>query len=245
MAAGRHDAGRHAEQHRHQRRRRREEQGRLGPVQDGLHHGPAQEDRGPQVPLEEPPVPAPELDEERPVQPQLAVEPRHVLRRGVGAGDHARRVAGGEVHEHERHRRHHQHDRHQGQEAPDDVDLHWSPPYTGRRARVKPARRRLRGADSLGATPRARGSAPDRAHCHGRPVSINDFAPAGATHRTCGALTDGVVGRDGALWVSDDHGGRIYRVRYGPRFPQFRLGTASMRSASALRKLWNPGPPPL
>jgi glucose/arabinose dehydrogenase len=55
---------------------------------------------------------------------------------------------------------------------------------------------------------------------HGRPVSISDFATAGATHRTCGAgLPTSSSAATGALWVSDDDGGRIYRVRYGPRSP--------------------------
>jgi glucose/arabinose dehydrogenase len=53
---------------------------------------------------------------------------------------------------------------------------------------------------------------------NGRAVNIEDFAAGwrqGA--RIIGRPVDLVVGRDGSLYVSDDHGDRIYRVSYGRR----------------------------
>lgn len=52
----------------------------------------------------------------------------------------------------------------------------------------------------------------------GRAVSVEDFS-SGWRHgdRVLGRPVDLVVGRDGSLYVSDDHADRIYRVRYVPR----------------------------
>jgi len=52
----------------------------------------------------------------------------------------------------------------------------------------------------------------------GRPVAMEDFA-TGWRHgdRIVGRPVDLAVGRDGSLYVSDDHGDRIHRVTYAPR----------------------------
>ncbi len=52
----------------------------------------------------------------------------------------------------------------------------------------------------------------------GRPAGIEDFATGWLRHgRVWGRPVDVVAGRDGALYVSDDHGGRIVRIAFGPR----------------------------
>ena len=52
----------------------------------------------------------------------------------------------------------------------------------------------------------------------GRPAEIVDFAIGWrAGDRVWGRPVDVVVGRDGALYVSDDHGGRILRIAFRPR----------------------------
>jgi glucose/arabinose dehydrogenase len=52
----------------------------------------------------------------------------------------------------------------------------------------------------------------------GRPVEIEDFATGWrADNRVWGRPVDVVTGRDGVLYVSDDHGGRIVRIAFRPR----------------------------
>jgi glucose/arabinose dehydrogenase len=52
----------------------------------------------------------------------------------------------------------------------------------------------------------------------GRPIAIEDFATGWLRHgRVWGRPVDVVTGRDGALYVSDDHGGRIVRITFRPR----------------------------
>jgi glucose/arabinose dehydrogenase len=52
----------------------------------------------------------------------------------------------------------------------------------------------------------------------GRPGGIEDFATGWRTDkRVWGRPVDVVTGRDGALYVSDDHGGRIVRITYRRR----------------------------
>ena len=52
----------------------------------------------------------------------------------------------------------------------------------------------------------------------GRVAGVEDFAGGWRQgDRIVGRPVDLVVGRDGSLYVSDDHGDRIYRVSYGPR----------------------------
>jgi glucose/arabinose dehydrogenase len=52
----------------------------------------------------------------------------------------------------------------------------------------------------------------------GRPVGIEDFATGWRRgDRVWGRPVDVVTGRDGALYVSDDHGGRIVRIAFLPR----------------------------
>ena len=52
----------------------------------------------------------------------------------------------------------------------------------------------------------------------GRPREIEDFATGWRTdNRVWGRPVDVVTGRDGALYVSDDHGGRIVRIAFRPR----------------------------
>jgi len=52
----------------------------------------------------------------------------------------------------------------------------------------------------------------------GRPSGVQEFS-GGWRHgeRIVGRPVDLAVGRDGSLYVSDDHGDRIHRVTYGPR----------------------------
>src|SRR5262249_53984510 len=52
----------------------------------------------------------------------------------------------------------------------------------------------------------------------GRPAGMQDFA-SGWRHgdRIVGRPVDLAVGRDGSLYVSDDHADRIHRVTYAPR----------------------------
>ena len=126
MAPGGDDPGRHADQDRDEGGQRGEEQRRLGAVEDRLDDRAPEEDRLPEVALEEPPVPAPELDQQGLVEAQLAAQASHVLGRRVGPGDHARGVAGRQVHQDERHRRHHQHHGAERQEPPREVGLHGS-----------------------------------------------------------------------------------------------------------------------
>jgi glucose/arabinose dehydrogenase len=52
----------------------------------------------------------------------------------------------------------------------------------------------------------------------GQVAGVEDFAGGWRQgDRIIGRPVDLVVGRDGSLYVSDDHGDRIYRVTYGPR----------------------------
>jgi glucose/arabinose dehydrogenase len=52
----------------------------------------------------------------------------------------------------------------------------------------------------------------------GRPLGAEDFAVGWREgDRVLGRPVDLIVGRDGSLYVSDDHADRIYRVRYGGR----------------------------
>lgn len=52
----------------------------------------------------------------------------------------------------------------------------------------------------------------------GRPAAVADFSVGWREgDRIIGRPVDLVVGRDGSLYVSDDHGDRIYRITYGPR----------------------------
>ena len=54
----------------------------------------------------------------------------------------------------------------------------------------------------------------------GRPVDIEDFATGWRRDgRVWGRPVDIVAGRDGALYVSDDHGGRIVRIAFRGRSP--------------------------
>ena len=52
----------------------------------------------------------------------------------------------------------------------------------------------------------------------GRPATVEDFV-GGWRHgdRVLGRPVDVVVGRDGSLYITDDHADRVYRVRYAPR----------------------------
>jgi len=52
----------------------------------------------------------------------------------------------------------------------------------------------------------------------GRPSTVEDFS-SGWRHgeRILGRPVDLAVGRDGSLYVSDDHGDRIHRVTYAPQ----------------------------
>src|SRR5207245_9062725 len=50
-----------------------------------------------------------------------------------------------------------------------------------------------------------------------RPPRVEDFATGWrAGDRVWGRPVDVLVGRDGALYVSDDHGGRVLRIVYAP-----------------------------
>jgi glucose/arabinose dehydrogenase len=52
----------------------------------------------------------------------------------------------------------------------------------------------------------------------GRVAGVEDFVGGWRQgERIIGRPVDLVVGRDGSLYVSDDHGDRVYRVTYGPR----------------------------
>lgn len=50
-----------------------------------------------------------------------------------------------------------------------------------------------------------------------RPVGVEDFATGWRRDRVWGRPVDIVAGRDGALYVSDDHGGRIVRIAFQGR----------------------------
>jgi hypothetical protein len=117
-------AGGHADEHGDDDGEDREQQRRLQPVEDGLGHGLAEKDGAAEIPLQQPAVPAQELDVERLVHPQRMGDLADVVRGGVGTGDDGGGVARRQVDEHEAHSGHHQRHRDQRQQAPDDVGLH-------------------------------------------------------------------------------------------------------------------------
>jgi glucose/arabinose dehydrogenase len=67
----------------------------------------------------------------------------------------------------------------------------------------------------------------------GRPPRVEDFV-TGWTRgdEVVGRPVDVLVARDGSVLVSDDHGGRIYRIRYAPRGTRPVVGAASSGTAT-------------
>ena len=52
---------------------------------------------------------------------------------------------------------------------------------------------------------------------NGRAAGVETFSAGWRGSRVIGRPVDLVIGRDGSLFISDDHADRIYRVRYAPR----------------------------
>jgi hypothetical protein len=156
----RHRAGRHPQHRAGDERGAREDQRRREPVEHLVEHRAVERERPPEVALQHVAEPDQVLLRQRPVEPELPVERRHVLRRRIGPEDRERRVARDHRHDQEHDQRDPQQHRDRRDEPPEDVEPHRlvshrpSGPRAGGRAR---ARRRPRGVDPPdGRLPRAR-----------------------------------------------------------------------------------------
>ena len=121
---GGHDAGGHADRHRHEEGAEGEDDGGLRPLGQRGGHRPIEEVGVPEVPAEDARVEGEELLVERPIQPQRLAGPLDLGGRGVGAEHDADGIAGDEVDEQEDDGDDDHHHGDDGEDATEEVGAH-------------------------------------------------------------------------------------------------------------------------
>ena len=122
----------HAERHRdhdgQDEGERHQRQRRLDPLRDQGRDRQVGEDRGAEIAVQDAPEPAPELDQERPVEAEALANALNVGGARLVAGDHRRRIARRDVEQAEHEQRDDRHHRHGRQNAPEDIREHVGSP---------------------------------------------------------------------------------------------------------------------